>query len=80
MSDLLVPFLKEQGNHGAGFNKMVMLPVENIVSPVCVIPDLGHPSKRAYFRVRPVEDWGGLFESWLNSPFSREHQEPNIGE
>ena len=80
MSDLLVPFLKEEGNHGAGFNKMVMLPVENIVSPVCVIPDLGHPSKRAYFRVRPVEDWGGLFEAWLNSPFAREHQEPNIGE
>lgn len=77
-SDLLVPFLKIEGQES--FNKLSILPIENIVSPVCVIPDLGHPTGRAYFRVRPLSEWSGLFQKWLNSPLLREHQEPNIGE
>lgn len=78
MSDLFVPFLKEEGLLTS--NKLLLLPVDRIVSPTVVIPDVGHPSKRAFFRVRPMAEWSSLFEAWVNSPHMLDHQEPTMVE
>lgn len=78
ISDLLVPFMKEPDPYFP--NKMEILPVTNITAAACVIPDPLHPSKRAFFRVRPMHEWAYLFENWVNSDHVVEHQEPNIGE
>ena len=78
LSDLFVPFLKEEGLSSP--NKLLLLPVDRIVSPTVVIPDVGHPSKRAFFRVRPMSEWSSLFEAWVNSPHMVEHQEPSLVE
>ena len=78
MSDLFVPFLKEEGLLTP--TKLRLLPVDRIVSPAVVIPDVGHPSKRAFFRVRPMSEWSSLFEAWVNSPHMVEHQEPSLVE
>ncbi len=78
MSDLFVPFLKDEGVNSV--NKLELLPVERIVEPACVIADVGHPSKRAFLRVRPMAEWARLFEHWVNREHAVAHQEPNIGE
>ena len=79
MSDLFVPFLKEEGLLTP--TKLRLLPVDDrIVSPAVVIPDVGHPSKRAFFRVRPMGEWNCLFEAWVNSPHMLHHQEPGMDE
>ena len=76
MSDLFVPFMKEEGMLSP--NKLLVLPVDRIVSPTVVIPDVGHPSKRAFLRVRPMAEWSSLFEAWVNSPHMLDHQEPGL--
>ena len=75
-SDPFVPFSKEEGMSSP--NKLLILPVGRIVSPTVVIPDVGHPSKRAFFRVRPMEEWSALFEAWVNSPHMLDHEEPDM--
>ena len=77
-SDLFVPYLKEEGLLTP--TKLLLLPVDRIVSPTVVIPDVGHPSKRAFFRVRPMAEWNCLFEAWVNSPHMLDHQEPGMVE
>ena len=79
MSDLLTPYHKLATVNGIG-NKMSILPVENIVSPACVIPDTENPNKRAYFRVRPMAQWAELFEIWIHTDHLQDHTEPGIGE
>ena len=78
MSDLFVPFWKEEGLLTP--TKLRLLPVDRIVSPAVVIPDVGHPSKRAFFRVRPMAEWNCLFEAWVNSPYMLHHEEPGMVE
>ena len=78
MSDLFVPFLKEEGVCSP--NKLLFLPVDRIVSPTVVIPDVGHSSKRAFFRVKPMSVWSTIFQRFVNSDHMFQHQEPGIGE
>lgn len=78
LSDLFVPFLKDEAPNAP--NKVVFLPVANITRTACVIPDTKHPSQRAFLRVRPMEEWANLFQTWVHSEHAVVHQEPNIGE
>lgn len=77
MSDLLIPFVKDAGQHSA--NKMDVFSVNRIVGPAAVIPDVGNENGRAYLRVRPVEDWAVLFQNWVNSDHAHPHTESYIG-
>lgn len=77
-SDLFVSYLKETDNNGG--IKREILPIENIESVACVIPDIAHQSKRAFFRVRPLSQWAEFFESWVASEHITPHVEPGIGE
>ncbi len=78
LSDLFVPFLKQEAPNAP--NKVVILPARNITMPACVIPDTKHPSKRAFLRIRPMQEWANLFQGWVHSEHAVHHQEPNIGE
>lgn len=77
-SDIFVSYLKEAWPNGG--IKREILPIENIESVACVIPDIAHESKRAFFRVRPPSQWTELFETWVNSDHLTPHVEPDIGE
>ena len=77
LSDMIVPYLKENGNYN-GLNIRV-LPFERLKGPACVIPDVSHPTQRAYLRVRPMTEWAQLFENWVNSDHLINHPEPDIG-
>ena len=77
LSELMVPYLKEDGPYG-GVHLRV-LPFERLKGPACVIPDVSHPTQRAYLRVRPMTEWAQLFENWVNSDHATEHPEPPIG-
>jgi hypothetical protein len=74
-SDLIVPYMKKESANG-GQNKLELLRVDCIEGPTCLIPDLAHASKRAFLMVKPVSEWAGLFEMWVNDPHVVQHQEP----
>lgn len=76
ISQLFVPYLKVQG-HNLG-NKMVIQSVNDILGATCVIPDIAHPSKRAFFQLIPRQEWPDMLEHWVHSPFLQEHNEPPI--
>lgn len=77
LSEIMVPYLKENG-HLDGV-QLCVLPFERLKGPACVIPDVSHPSQRAYLRVRPMTEWAQLFENWVNSDHATAHPEPPIG-
>ena len=78
MSDLFVPYLKKEGPNSV--NKVETLSVETIFGPACLIADLDHESKRAFLRLRPMREWAELYESWLNAPHFRQHEETPLEE
>ena len=77
-SDLFLPYLKDE-NYNLVL-KMAVLPIEWLHGPACVIPDLSHPTKRAFLSVRPMSEWAVLFENWVHSVHVFPFQENNIGE
>ncbi len=66
-SDLLVPYVKEEGAYLDC--KADFLEVDRIFGPACVIPDLGNTNPRAFQAVRSASQWANLFEEWINEPF-----------
>ena len=77
MSDLFVPYTKQEGRFGC--NRMEILPIDNIIGPAAVIPDMSNKNKKAYLRLRPMCEWAGLFEQWINTEHLKPHEEPEIG-
>ena len=76
-SDLFVPYLKDENCNSV--LKMAVLPVSWLHGPACVIPDLAHPTKRAFLSVRRMSEWAVLFENWVHTPHALPFQENNIG-
>ena len=66
-SDLLVPYVKEEGAYLDC--KADFLEVDRIFGPACVIPDLGNTNPRAFQALRSASQWANLFEEWINEPF-----------
>ena len=66
MSDLFVPFHKVLGHKKRRF---YLAPVDAIVAPMCVIPDIGcHGRRNKYFQVKPRSQWSEMFKGWLEDP------------
>ena len=65
-SDIFVPVIKQVQKDRLTELNLDVRPVEDITGPACVFPDLGHPSKLAYLRVKPVSDWAELFTDFIN--------------
>ena len=77
-SDLFQPHLKDEQCDSV--NNMDVLPFDWLRGPACVIPDLLHPTKRAFLSVRPMSEWAVLFENWVHTAHAFPFQETNIGE
>jgi hypothetical protein len=73
ISRLFLPYLKSEGELTA--HKVSILPVNDVMGPTCVIPDLKHPSRRAYLRLINRSDWPHLLEHWIHAPHYQEHNE-----
>ena len=65
-SDIFVPVIKELQKDRLTELNLEVRPVEDITGPACVFPDLGHKSKLAHLRVKPVSDWAELFTDFIN--------------
>ena len=60
------PFFKvKRGKH----RKFYLANVESIVSPLCVVPDIGGKGNR-YFQVRPKAEWAQQFIAWVEDDHS----------
>ena len=68
-SDLFIPFTKELGKKNKDGSvkerKFYLADVESIVSPLCVVPDVG--TKNGYFQVLPRSEWVDEFVAWLEA-------------
>ena len=49
--------------------------VESIVSPMCLIPDIGSVQKTRYLEVRPRRKWHEYFIAWLSKPHDDDERE-----
>ena len=49
-------------------HKYFLVDVEQIESPIAVVPDIGGESNH-YFQVNERESWRSDFETWLNAPY-----------
>ncbi len=76
ISRMFLPYLKSEGQMTA--NKLSILPITDIIGPTCVIPDLSHPSRRAFLRLINRSDWPHLLDHWVHQPFFKEHNEPPL--
>ena len=65
MSDLFHPILKDIGRSKRRF---YLANVDAIVSPMCVVPDIGCKGKNRYFQVEPRSQWVEQFVSWVEDP------------
>ena len=78
-SDLFTPIIKTTKslkNDGTIDKRCFYLAdVEAIISPACVIPDVGSPNKCRYFVVTPREKWAGRFIEWLEAPHADDEEE-----
>ena len=77
-SDLFQAYVKEESQTpgSLGYNKLTMVPIENIQGPAIVVPDLGNANKKAYFSILPMEKWAARFEEWINEPHTRKYNVP----
>ena len=79
VSELFKPLTKDviwvDGEVGGEYNpKYYLVPVESIVGPLCVIPDIG-PDKTRYFRVLPRRKWAALYEEWVAAPHKHDEEQ-----
>lgn len=66
MSDLFIPMNKVVGRDGK--RRFYLADVDSIVSPMCVVPDIGCKGGRRYFQVCPRSEWVKLFIGWVEDP------------
>ena len=65
-SDIFVPVIKQVHRDRPTELNLDVRPVLEITGPACVFPDLGHKSKLAYLRVKPMTDWAQLFINFIH--------------
>ena len=69
-SDLFIPYRKEaEATDTSGTitkRRFYLADVDAIVSPVCVVPDIG--TKEGYFVVKPRSEWVDIFIDWARAP------------
>ena len=75
MSDLFVPLQKEVKRVDSTTGKVLerkfyLADVDAIVSPLCVVPDIGAKPSCKYFNVKPRTAWVDEFVAWLRDPAS----------
>ena len=78
-SELFRPYAKETetDEEGNAMRKFYVVDVESFVSPVCVVPDVGHANPGAVLCLLPRSEWAGAFKTWLSTEHSREFTEDN---
>ena len=65
-SDIFVPVVKKVHKDRTTELNLEVRSVKDITGPACVFPDLGHPNKLAYLRVKTVSEWEKLFLDFIN--------------
>ena len=79
-SEMFVPLIKEVGSVDDDGDilerKFYLADVESIVSPACVIPDVGCHKLR-YFEVLARNKWPDLFKTWLMTTHREDAEEMN---
>ena len=55
----------------------VLLHVDRINGPTCLMPDLGNKNKRAYLRLVDRKRWAQQFNDWVKSPHARNFDFPD---
>lgn len=74
-SQLFEPYLKDLANNGTDVSlehpQVEFIHVNQILEPTAVIPDLDHPSKRAFHRLVPRCEWADQFDDWLRESHER---------
>ena len=77
-SDIFVPIYKEveQNDKGRFKRKFYLADVAAFKDVCTVIPDIGG-APHAYFQMRPMSSWGGMFEKWLEAPYSMDDEMEN---
>ena len=77
-SELFMPLKKEiQVDDDTGKiskRRFYLAPVDSIVKPLCVIPDVG-PELSRYYAVKPQGEWADEFVKWLEAPHSHDDAE-----
>lgn len=78
-SQLLEPYLMDLSDGSVDVTthdpKLELINVKQILEPTAVIPDLHHPSKRAFLRLVPRCEWGDQFDDWLRQNHERNFDE-----
>ena len=78
-SDLFVPYLKCK-NRVPGSRQWErtrhVWPIDRLIGPTCVIPDVGNKNPDAFFMVRPLKQWGDIMGSWINDEHQKQFEEP----
>jgi hypothetical protein len=77
-SEMFIPLIKEVGSVDADGDiaerRFYLADVEAIVSPLCVVPDIGK-NKLRYFQLKPRKEWPNLFTNWLMRPYKEDTEE-----
>ena len=78
-SELFTPYLKckrrIQGSQ-QWERSIQVWPIDKLIGPVCVIPDVGNKNKNAFLMVRPMKDWADILSLWINEVHTKEFEEP----
>ena len=74
-SEIFVPYLKNK-MRVTGTTKwtagMKILPLDTLIGPICVIPDLHNSHENAFLMVKPMTAWADQFSMWLNEDHTKE--------
>ncbi len=74
-STLFRPYIKTdtiaQEFAGGQHSQSRLVPLDRLVAPACVIPDLGNDNQRAYLRMLPRHTWADMFNDWLGETDTR---------
>ena len=80
-SDLFQPYYKGKGRllraNGRQWDKnMQILPIDQLIGPACVFPDLKNRHNLAFLHLKKRSEWAKDFGEWIMDKHTKEFSEP----
>ena len=80
-SDLFTPYLKCKRRipGSQSWERTTQIwPLDRLLGPTCVIPDVGNKNPNAFLMVAPMKIWGDILSLWINGEHTKEFEEPQV--
>ena len=78
-SELFTPYLKckRRVPGSQQWERSIQVwPIDKLIGPCCVIPDVGNRNKNAFLMVRPMKEWGDILSLWIMDEHTKKFEEP----